>query len=289
MKKPVIDIGVACAANQTPTWWTPIMGGLLAEQKLGVIDIHAIISISSALPDHNKNVTIEKYNTTVQRMKKTDVNRNKVSEDFLSGPADYLFFIDDDTVFQNGTITKLVEQRRDFVAGIYFMPGPKNNHPIAYRKIDGGFYTPIVFYPDGGLIQVDSVGMGCTLIHRSVFEKIKEGHKLFVRPNGSFAVVQKKQILNKKPYKGKDRTPYVKDGILHTPVVTVEPDDNRGFPFFAMEYCRTEDHHFCELAANVGIRPWIDTTLDCLHVKTKGTTVADYRDSLARGDFHESA
>jgi hypothetical protein len=39
MKKPVIDIGVACAANQTPTWWTPIMGGLLAEQKLGVIDI----------------------------------------------------------------------------------------------------------------------------------------------------------------------------------------------------------------------------------------------------------
>ena len=290
MKKPIVDIGVACAANQTPNWWVPIMGGLLAEEKAGIIDINAVIAISSALPDHNKNNTIERLNTNARRMSKTDTNRVKVVVDFMSGPADWLFFMDDDTVFQRGTITSLVSRQRDFIAGIYFLPGKGGrNNPIAYMKAPGGFYRPVWDFPDGAVIQVDSVGMGCTLIHRSVFEKIKKEHEVFIRENGSMAVVHKDKIINDKPYKGKDKVPYIKDGMLHTPLVTPDPDDVRAFPFFAMEYSRTEDHHFCELAANVGIKPWLDTLLDCQHLKMLPTGVLDYKATLQlRGNDENS-
>jgi hypothetical protein len=287
-KRPIVDIGVACAANQSPAWWSPMTGGLLHEEKTGIIQINAIIAISSALEDYNKNNTIERYSSSPRRMKKTDVNRNKVVEDFMSGPAEWLFFMDDDTVFQRGTITKLVEKRRDFIAGIYFMPGVDRPHnPIAYQRSKEGYYRPVVDYPDGALFQVDSVGMGCTLIHRSVFEKIRDSHELFVRANGSFTPVLKKRILNKKPYKGTIKKPFVKDGILHTPVFSQEPEDDRGFPYFAMEYCRTEDHHFCELAEDVGIKPWLDTTLDCQHIKMLPTTLKDYKESLRKGEFND--
>lgn len=280
-----VDIGVACSGAQTHNWWLPIMGQLLAERDNG-INIGEIIAVSSAIPDFNKNAAVGSLPFWKEEEKKradlTDANRMEISGRFLEGSADYLFFLDDDTVHPPGTLTHLLSLGRDFVAGLYFNPRPPFN-PIAYYRNENGTYHPLYGYAPGTLVQVDSVGMGCTLIHRSVFEKIMEAHTVFQRSNGSMFPVWNERISEQwlaglgeeKLYLNRENGEA--SYVLPATRIEVSPNDNRNFPFFAMEYGRTEDHHFCELAAHVGIRPWVDTNVKCSHWKYQGTTYADYK------------
>jgi hypothetical protein len=153
---------------------------------------------------------------------------------------------------------------------------------------EDGLYDTIYNYPKGGIFEVNSVGMGCTLIHRSVYQKIKDEHKVFVRTNGSIFPVHKRQVKYPESYNHKDRRkPVVKYGEYREQVVPQDEADDRNFPFYLLEHGRTEDHHFCELAESVGIRPWIDATITCQHWKHQATTVEDYDKEvdLAEGIF----
>ena len=285
--KHTVDIGVACSNNQLSVWWSGVFGSLLSDMQLG-IEIRQIISISSALPDHNKNNMVGALAWQAEqkdRMKRTDVNRNEISKSFLSGgskgPAEWLFMLDDDTVPPNGTLSHLLSLKKDFVAGLYFNSNPPYN-PIAYiRNREGPGYYALYDYPHGTLTQVDSVGMGCTLIHRSVFERIMAEHIVLSRPNGSLYPIHKSKAIKDK-IKGLDEhgDEYVSDGYLITKLNELEENDARAWPFYSMEYGRTEDHHFCELADNVGIKPWIDTRIQCEHIKTKEMTYERYREAV---------
>lgn len=269
-----VDIAIACSAHQIPDWWAPIMAMLLYTNESGIVRIGKVRTVSSALPDSNKNNTI---GTTKKRWSLTDANRNEVTKGFIDEAAEWVFWIDDDTVPPVNAITHLVKLQREFVAGLYFLPSKPFN-PIAYKRHpNSGLYAPVYHYPKGALFQVDSVGMGCTLIHRSVYEKIKDEHVVFERYNGSIFPVHKSQI--KKPdiwQHDTRRKPYVKKGLYQVQVVPVQEDDDRTFPYYLLEHGRTEDHHFCELAENVGIKPYIDSTITCEHYKHQATTVADY-------------
>ncbi len=281
MTKAKVDIGVACSGAQVPEWWNGLLGSLLGEERGGAIEIGQTLAISSALPDHNKNNVISSGiapGNEKRRNNLTDANRAVVVERFLDGTADYLFFLDDDTVHPVGAISQLVQLQREIAAGVYYNPRPPCN-PIAYLRGDNGLYQPLESWAYGALIQVDSVGMGCTLIHRSVFERIMAEHQVFVRPNGSLTPVHRSAIYGESLAAGNGGRPaeYVMSGVLHTRVTPAPKDDARKWPFFALEYGRTEDHHFCELAANVGIRPWLDTSINCTHIKTHGYTREDYR------------
>ena len=274
----LIDIGVACSGQQSPKWWSNIFPNLIAEMQQGWITIGKVQAVSSALPDHNKNNALYQK----KRNNLTDANRVEVTTGFLSGKSDWIFWIDDDTVPPFGTVHQLLQKQRDFISGLYFLPGPPHN-PIAYLRQADGAYYPLWDYPEGALTQVDSVGMGCTLIHRSVYEKIMEAHAEFTRPNGSILVIPKRLVKGSVATIGKEKEPFIKGGVLHMPVLPKDPDDPRPFPFYALEYGRTEDHHFCELAAEVGVKPWVDTTIECSHLKIQETTVEDYKRSLAGG------
>lgn len=267
---PKVDIGIACAPNQSHNWWVPVMTQLIAESKSGV-DIGRIHGVGSALPDYNKNGVVDSHSNTAppqegKRDNLTDANRSRITGGFLEGDADYLFMIDDDTVPPSGALSHLLGLGREFVGGVYYLAKPPHN-PIAYFRNDNGTYSAILDYAHGALIEVDSIGMGCTLIHRSVFEKIQEAHEVFMRPNGSLF-----PILKEKVYYG-DYEPLnevcVINGTLNMPLFERDPEDTSPWPFYALEYGRTEDHHFCELAAAVGIRPYLDTAVICDHWKMR--------------------
>lgn len=295
---PKVDIGIACSAHQISEWWVPLFGNLLYEERSGV-KIGNILAMGSALPDINKNKVISggiAPATDKNRNEKTDANRVKIVEKFMEDDADYLFFVDDDTAFPTGTISQLLAHGRDFIGGLYYNPRSPFN-PIAYMRGVNGLYQPIWDFPFGAVMQVDSIGMGCTLIHRSVFEKILAAYTVFQRFNGSIVAVPKNEIRDsRKPRRG-SKTPdqYITRGYLRTRVTVVDtndPTENRPFPFFAMEYGRTEDHHFCELCAYVGIAPWVDTSINCDHFKHDGTTRADYKkefnESISEGRLEPS-
>lgn len=292
MDKVKVDVGIACSGFQSSNWWVPLIDSLLWEHDNNVF-INSVRAISSALPDHNKNHLLSESPFANPEEKKrnnlTDANRVTVAKQFLNGNADYLFFLDDDTTHKPGTLSHLIDLGKDFVGGLYFNPAPPHN-PIAYLRRPDGLYHAFYGYAPGTLTQVDSIGMGCTLIHRSVFEKIQAAHDVYQRPDGSIFPILKTLVLEKSKWEphqfDEAHISHISDGYLHMPVVKVsEPDDNRPWPFFGLEYGRTEDHYFCELAAHIGIRPWLDTTIICNHFKMKAVSEAEYMKELFEEKF----
>lgn len=278
-----VDVGVACSNHQVSQWWAPVMSRLLQEMSAGNVYINNIFAVSSALPDHNKNNTINSGIASPEQKRRnslTDANRVSVIKRFLDGKSDWLFFMDDDTVPPPGAISKLLAHGRQFIGGLYYNNNPPYN-PIAYMRRSDGLYNPIYHFPYGAIMPVDAIGMGCTLIHRTVFETIMEDHFVYERPNGSLGVAHKSIIYDNDVLSDVSRPDvWISGGLLHMKVKSVDitSDDTRAYPFFSLEYGRTEDFHFCELADNVGIKPWVDTTINCEHWKAKPTTRDDYKE-----------
>lgn len=294
-----VDIGVACSATTPPNWWPSVASMLLKEQQRGII-INQVLGISSALPDVNKTEIVgnklpefdRELFETRQRARLTDANRSKITGSFMGGntrgeKSDWIFWMDDDTIPPDDVITRLLKANKPFVAGLYFLGRPPHN-PIAYIKDSeyGWGYKALYGYQPGSMFEVDAVGMGCTLIHRSVYEKIMQAHNLYRRPDGTLYPVHKSKVLtNSAPLldgQAPNTTELMVNGWLCQRAYQPHPEDNRSWPFYAMEYLRTEDYWFCELAAAAGVKPWIDSTIQCRHVKSYEVTVKDYERELDR-------
>jgi hypothetical protein len=260
-----VDLGVTCRDVQSRHWWVPLMGTLLDVQKRGVANIRQLLTEGSALTDHNANFIVSK---------------------FMAGNSEWLWMVEDDTSPPRDSLEKLLSLGRPFVAGAYYLKMPPYTLVAYFRntaedyakdaKKVVGMYRPPMGWERGEIFEVDSVGMGNTLIHRSVFEKIKKDHILFQRETTGTLVPIHKSMVDKASLK--EAPDCVRLGMRRVQrMVYKEPlvypkDDTQLWPFYAFENTRTQDHWFCELANNVGFKPWLDTSLESKHWGMKSIT-----------------
>lgn len=243
---PIVDIGIPTGKNQQPEFWRSLMG---LQWGGG-----AFMASGGAL---------------------TDINRNNIAHWFYEerkNDSEWLFFVDDDVELPDDTLTRLLSYDKPFVTGIYYRRSPPCEPLIYKREEESGWYVPLLpetDYRTGELIEVDGCGLGCALIHRSVFSAILENHFLYRRHNRSFgfmhySAVEKTELeLEPGVFVHDDGSAYHVQRIQRMLPDALSPRER--LPFFAFEYGRTEDFHFCELVKDSGVEIWADTGLELKH------------------------
>lgn len=132
----------------------------------------------------------------------------------------------------------------------------------------------------GDILPVDTVGMGCMLTHRSVFEDIRANFEVYQIPGGGVVPIHKNDTIGDvetssgpghhehdgKVYKGQLRQRLMKPTLA-----------GLRFPYFMIEHMRTEDLYFFDLARRVGHQPYLDTSVECGHLRFTPYQGKDYR------------
>lgn len=92
-----------------------------------------------------------------------DHARNAASMRAIELGVDWLFFLDSDVIPPHDTITRLIAHNKPVISGVYCRRSPPAGVPVMIRE--GRWVEKI---PENSVIEVDLVGAGCLLIHRSV-------------------------------------------------------------------------------------------------------------------------
>ena len=107
-----------------------------------------------------------------------DANRNKIVKYFLDKKYEWLLMIDSDVV-PPLDILEMIYHKKKIVSAVVM--GMQNGvpHPLIMKRRKSGLYSMVNLgeYKDNirpdGLIEVDGIGCGCLLIHKSVLRKMK--------------------------------------------------------------------------------------------------------------------
>ena len=187
----------------------------------------------------------------------TTVNRNAVVEVFLKRESkpEWLLFLDTDIVFSDpallyGLYESADAKERPIVSGVYFTY-IDTIFTVAWlqrRSADLGEYRSFN-QVDPGLQQVDGIGMGCAIIHRSVLEKMAEAYP-------------------------RDKDSWVWFG--HDLVNTAHGPDRLG-----------EDLTFSRRAKELGFTIWGDGRLTFGHVKSREENVVTVMERFNASSFVE--
>ncbi len=272
------DLAFPTYGQQSPKWWVPMLRNIREWSIAGLVN-HVNMS-SSALPATSKNIAIGALDPYSIGTSLTSHNRNRL---VVQSDADFIFFIDHDTVPPVDALNKLIALDVPMVAGLYFHKGDKHE-PIAYMEARDGLYAPVYSYYPGEIMEVDAVGMGCTLIRRDVFKAIRDQHEWFMLSDGSTILVHKDDIEDRR-FPGKFRTEKKRtygnsiDGcymVEKVKRVSAEDEERFDYPYFTMTHGRTEDMPFCEMVRRVGFPILLDTSIECEHIGESSTDVQDF-------------
>jgi hypothetical protein len=247
-------IGVPCYGQQEPRWWSSLatLAATLSQQGVAY---RGLLATASML---------------------TDKNRNVIVDSFLRQGAEWLLWLDADTLMPAGGVRRLLDTGKELVSGLYF----SRNHPhkpVAYVRQADGRYREINGWVRGEIVAVDAAGMGCCLVHRCVYGQIKDQYVALQRHTGGLTAVHRQDILGDIPAMRAegDMDGKVVEGVLQERVTL--PTEPEPFPFYGLEYNRTEDLWFYELARRVGVQAWVDSGVECGHLRQQTVGGAEYR------------
>lgn len=106
-----------------------------------------------------------------------ELARNVLVRDMLSNPeCEWMLFVDDDQVFSDDLLTRLLAHNLDIVGGLYLRRDPPFS-AIAYEAVtDEGQFVPLNLteHPQEGVVSVKAAGTGAMLIRRRVFETMAD-------------------------------------------------------------------------------------------------------------------
>lgn len=255
-----IAIGIPYYGTADAQWWAHLVNKVGVFPKMG-LEYGGMITSGAML---------------------TDKNRNDIVKNFLKTDTEWLFWIDTDNIIPDGAINRLLGLNKTLASGLYFGKG-KGHVPIAYTQIpETGAYREIhkvTHWERGEILPIDSCGFGCMLTHRSVFEDIEKSFIPLQRMGGGLTLVHKDDMIGKAEIGKKHKNDgKVINGQQFTRLIP-PTIDNFNFPHFVLEYNRTEDMKFFEVAERVGHKPWLDTSVECGHLRTKGVTGKDFREA----------
>jgi hypothetical protein len=168
-----------------------------------------------------------------QHDKPWDLSRNFIAKNFLDSGAEWLLMIDTDVIMPPDGLEELYRAKLPIVSGLYWRRHPKV-FPELFRFRPGTTqYDPV---PDEqihvGMNEVDGVGMGFCLLHRRVFENLRDKVKKMTIPS---------QGVNVELYEFFKFTPH------EAPFVS-------------------EDLFFCIQAKLAGWKIYVDTRIRCGHI-----------------------
>ena len=102
------------------------------------------------------------------RDKYYDEARNSIIEQAKKKGVEWLMFIDTDVFIPQNAIAQLMRHNKKIVSGVYWKKGLPLE-PVIYRKFGGG---PIFDFEPDQLMPIGGAGLGCCLIHMSVFDEL---------------------------------------------------------------------------------------------------------------------
>lgn len=162
-------------------------------------------------------------------------SRARVATTFLlETDYDYLFFVDDDVVWDTLDLTKMMWEAKhnnlDILGAAYSIKDTENP-TFAVRTLGNGVFT---FGEGGGLVEVRYVSTGCMLISRKLLQAMAD--------SGQFHLCEQSHM---KYYPFFDPMQFQMNGKwIHL----------------------SEDWAFCQRALDMGFKVWLDTTIKLGHV-----------------------
>lgn len=249
-----VIFGIAAYGTQPAGWWSKLLTTATTLEKYDIQYLGTLIGASMS----------------------ADNNRNQIVQSFLKTDAEWLYWIDTDNPPPLGAIRRLLDTGKKLVTGLYFLKDAPYT-PVMYLKNDQNLYNPCMNWNRGEILPIDSAGMGALLSHRSVFEDIQAQCTVVQRWDGGQFAIHKNDIVGSLPERvNAGKRPKIINGryseTVCKPQLTVKP-----FPWFALEYGRTEDHYFFELAARCGHELWVDTSIEVPHMGGREVTGEHYR------------
>lgn len=152
-----------------------------------------------------------------------DHARNAAVQQFLASPYQWLFSIDTDVLVPPDGILRLLNRNLPIVSALYCRRSPPHAVPVMIKN--GAWVTN---YVPGSLVEVDWVGAGALLIHRSIFEKMP--HQRPGKPWFDWRV------------------------------------DLRGTGVVPEDTCLSEDFTLCQhVKRTLGVSTFVDTSIICKH------------------------